>query len=165
MVDASDSGIGGVVNQLVNKHWQPLAFFSQKLDSTQKKYSTYDRELLSMYSSVKHFRNILEGQVFTIFTDQKPLIYAFQQSNDKATPRQFRYLDYISQFSTDIRHISGKDNVVADTLSRIDSLTLTGSIDYKLFAIDQESDEELQTLRNNPTKTKLNSFAWNITTS
>lgn len=155
MVDASNSGIGGVVNQFVNKCWQPLAFFSQKLNATQKKYSTYDRELLSMYSSVKHFRNILEGRVFTIFTDQKPLIYSFQQSNDKATPRQFRYLDYISQFSTDIRHISGIDNVVADTLSRIDSLQLSSSIDYKLFALDQQSDEELENFRNNPQSTKL----------
>lgn len=79
MVDASAYGIGGVVNQLKNNSWQPLAFFSKKLTSTQKKYSTYDRELLSMYSSVKHFKNFLEGQVFTIFTDQKPLTTAFQQ--------------------------------------------------------------------------------------
>ncbi|UYV74846.1 hypothetical protein LAZ67_12001294 [Cordylochernes scorpioides] len=34
-------------------------------------------------------------------------VYAFKQNNEKASPRQQRQLQYISQFSTDIRHISG----------------------------------------------------------
>lgn len=146
-VDASAFAIGGVVHQYSNDLWQPLAFFSKKLNSTQQKYSTYDRELYSIYSAIKHFRCILEGQVFTIFTDQKPLTTVFQQSNEKATPRQFRYLDFISQFSTDIRHISGKDNVVADTLSRINSIELTSSINYQLLAKEQKFDKILQQLR------------------
>lgn len=154
-VDASAFAIGGVVHQFTNDIWQPLAFFSKKLNTAQQKYSTYDRELYSIYSAIKHFRYILEGQVFTIFTDQKPLTTVFQQSNEKATPRQFRYLDFISQFSTDIQHISGKDNVVADALSRIESLQLASSINYELLAKEQETDEVLQQLRSKTKQSNL----------
>lgn len=79
MVDASDDAIGGVVNQLKDDHWQPLAFFSKRLNPAQRNYSTYDRELYSMYPSIKHSRELLEGRDFTIFTDHKPLVYSFHQ--------------------------------------------------------------------------------------
>lgn len=85
--------------------------------------STYDRELLAIYQGVEHFQHILEGRIFTIFTDHKPLVFAFRQKTRKKTsPRRTRQLDYISQFSTDIRHIDGKGNITADFLSRINSI-------------------------------------------
>jgi len=80
--DASDTAMGAVVHQLAGDIQQPLAFFSKKLSSAQTKYSPYDRELLAIYTAVKHFRHLLEEREFTIFTDHKPLIYAF---NKKAT--------------------------------------------------------------------------------
>jgi hypothetical protein len=84
--DASDAAIGGVLQQRVQDSWQPLGFFFKKLTSTQRNYSTYDRELLGVYKSVKHFRHMLEARVFTIQTDHKPLTSAFQQRSDKASP-------------------------------------------------------------------------------
>ncbi|GFS86415.1 retrovirus-related Pol polyprotein from transposon 412 [Trichonephila clavipes] len=63
---------------------------------------------------------MLEGRTFVIYTDQKPLTYAFQQHSEKCSPRQLRHLDFISQFSTDIRYTKGSDNTVADALSRIE---------------------------------------------
>lgn len=62
---------------------------------------------------------MLEGRSSHIYTDHKPLTFAFRQKLDKASPRQARQLDYIGQFTTDVRHISGTDNVTADLLSRI----------------------------------------------
>lgn len=158
MVDASDTAIGGAVNQLENNHWKPLAFFSKRLSSAERKYSTYDRELLSIYASIKHFQNLVEARAFTIYTDHKPLVFAFQQANEKATPRQLRHLDLIGQFSTDIQHISGVDNVVADTLSRINSIStvsLSSTVDYKLIALKQSKDEELIQLRKKPTNLEI----------
>lgn len=158
MVDASDSSIGGAVNQLENNNWRPLSFFSKRLTQAEQKYSTYDRELLAIYSSIKHFQNLLEARNFIIFTDHKPLVFAFQQSNEKATPRQLRHLDFISQFSTNIQHISGIDNVVADTLSRINSIStvsFASSIDYNLIASKQVADEELIRMRNKKSSLKL----------
>ena len=142
-VDASNFAVGGVVEQQVNGIWQPLAFFSKKLSPAEMKYSTYDRELLAAYKSIIYFRYTLEGRCFILFTDHKPLCYAFNQNSEKASPRQWRHLDFIGQFTTDIRHISGKDNVVADTLSRI---TQVSAIDYKQLAQNQQNDEELANL-------------------
>ena len=70
-VDASDSHIGAVLQQqLHDKSWSPLAFFSKKLSDTEKKYSAFDRELLAAYLSVHHFRFMLEGRVYNIYRPQ-----------------------------------------------------------------------------------------------
>ncbi|GFX57365.1 transposon Tf2-6 polyprotein [Trichonephila clavipes] len=119
-VDASNVAVGGSLMPLSNDQWEPLAFYSSKLNKSQKNWSTYDRELFSIYSSVKKFKHMLEGRTFVIYTDQKPLTYAFQQHSEKCSPRQLRHLDFISQFSTDIRYTKGSDNTVADALSRIE---------------------------------------------
>ncbi|GFS89776.1 RT_RNaseH_2 domain-containing protein [Trichonephila clavipes] len=78
-VDASNYAIGGALHQVVDSELQPLAFFSRKLTSSEKSYSAYDRELLAIYSAIKHFRYMLEARDFTLFTDHKPLTYAFRQ--------------------------------------------------------------------------------------
>ncbi|GBO34755.1 Transposon Ty3-I Gag-Pol polyprotein [Araneus ventricosus] len=148
--NASDTAIGAVLQQYENSTWQPIAFYSKKLNDTQQNYSTYDRELLGIYLSVKHFKHYLEGRTFTIYTDHKSLIFAFHQKLDKAAPRQARQLNYISQFSTDIKYIKGENNIVADTLSRV---TEVSSIDYDQIADAQTQDEELKSLQ---TITSLN---------
>ncbi|GFV16767.1 retrovirus-related Pol polyprotein from transposon 17.6 [Trichonephila clavipes] len=60
-MDASDYAIGGALHQVVDSELQPLAFFFRKLTSTEKSYSAYDRELLAIYSAIRHFRYMLEG--------------------------------------------------------------------------------------------------------
>jgi hypothetical protein len=97
---------------MVNNAWQPLGFLTKSLTTTQRKYSAYDRELLAMYTAVKRFRHAAEGRNFVIFTDHKSLTYAFDQKLDKRSPRQFRYLDYTGQFTTDVRYVKGLDNSV-----------------------------------------------------
>ena len=107
--------------------WQPLAFFSRKLSPAQQKYSAYDRKLLAIYEAVRHFRHMLKAHHFTILMDHKPWTFAFQQKKDKCSPRQFNHLDYISQFTTDIHHISGQDNIIADTFSHVQTTTTTSN--------------------------------------
>ncbi|GFU94614.1 transposon Ty3-I Gag-Pol polyprotein [Trichonephila clavipes] len=92
---------------------------------------------------VKHFKHLLEGNDFVIYTDHKPLNFAFKQKNEKASPRQQRQLQYISEFSCNIQHVLGKDNIVADALSRIDSIS---EINFEEIAEEQTTDEELQQL-------------------
>lgn len=144
VTDASDTAIGAALQQCKNNTWEPLAFFSRKLSPSQVKYSPYDRELLAIYEGIQHFRHMLEARHFTVYTDHKPICYAFATRKDKCSPRQFRHLDYISQFTTDIRHISGKENVVADTLSRIEQVAQP--IDLIQLAKSQDSDPELKRL-------------------
>ncbi|GFU63341.1 retrovirus-related Pol polyprotein from transposon 17.6 [Trichonephila clavipes] len=145
-VDTSDYVIGGALHQVVDSELQPLAFFSRKLTSSEKSYSAYDRELLAIYSAIRHFRYMLEARDFTVFTDYKPLTYAFRQKRDKCSPRQIHQLDFISQFTTNIVHIPGSDNIAADVLSRVSAITFPSQIDYDCIAETQQTDQELHTL-------------------
>jgi cleavage and polyadenylation specificity factor subunit 1 len=153
VTDASTTATGAVLQQLVRNTWQPLAFFSKKFNSAQQKYSAFDRELLAIYEAEKHFRHMLEARHFTIFTDFKPITYAFQQKRDKVSPRHFNHLDFVAQFTTDIRHISGQDNVVADALSLFESVTAPPT--YDALATSQDSDDELRTLLESTTALRL----------
>ena len=143
-VDASDVAVGGVLQQNIDNAWCPLAFFSRRLSDAERRYSTFSRELLAIYLSIRHFRHAVEGRSFTVFTDHKPLTYALRSSGDKYSPREIRQLDYISQFTADIQHISGVDNTVADALSRINAITCQSGIDLKRMAELQRNDPEVQ---------------------
>lgn len=153
VTDASDLAMGAVLQQFKDEVWQPLAFFSRKLSPTQQNYSPYDRELLAIYEGIKYFRHMLEARHFTVYTDHKPLIYAFHERKTNCAPRQHRQLDFISQFTTDIQHISGKDNIVADTLSRVSELQTP--VDFEVLAKSQASDPELLKLLNSETSLRL----------
>ena len=96
---------------------------------------------------------MLEARQFTILTDHKPLTFAFHQKRDRCSPRQFNHQDYISQFTTDIRHISGRENVVADTLSRVECIT--APVSAEAMAAAQETDEELLALLTGTTSLHL----------
>ena len=54
--DASDVAVGGVLQQYLNSMWQPLSFFSKKLNPAGTRYSAFDRELLAVYATI----NILD---------------------------------------------------------------------------------------------------------
>lgn len=156
-VDASERAVGGTLMQKDSTGWKPIAFQSIKLSKTQTKWSTYDRELYAIYICIRRLRHMLEGRPFSIYTDQKPLIHAFSQNPDKCTPRQLRYLDFISQFSTDIQHVSGSKNTIADALSRIEinQVYFPNALDFKKFAEVQLSDPEIQQLLKENSSLKL----------
>ncbi|BHF62288.1 hypothetical protein SprV_0200527000 [Sparganum proliferum] len=149
--DASNSAVGAVLHQQVNNQLQPLAFFSQKLQPVQTRYSTFSRELLAIYLAIRHFRHLLEGRDFSVHTDHKPLTYALKAKPDRYSPREVRHLDYISQFTADIRYVRGSDNVVADALSRPDINTLTSDFDLAKLADLQTADESIADLRTSTT--------------
>ena len=116
--DASDLGIGAVLEQKIDGMWQPLAFFSKKFRPAETKYSAFDRELLAVHLSIRHFRYFLEGRQFSVFTDHKPLTSALSKIGDPISARQSRHLSAIAEYTTDIQHVAGKNNIVADALSR-----------------------------------------------
>ena len=67
-----------------------------------------------MYSAVKYFSYFIEGQRFHIYTDHKTPTF------DRWTPRQQRHLAVISEYTTDVRHVEGRNNAVADALSWVE---------------------------------------------
>ena len=104
-----------------------------------------------VYLAIKHFPHFIEGRHFSVFTDHKPLTFSLSTHSDSHTPRQIRHLDYISQFTTEIHHISGDSNPVADALSHIKLNLVTSPfqlpvIDFKELAAAQQQDFQLQEL-------------------
>lgn len=156
-VDASDHAVGGVLEQLTEGMWKPLAFFSRQLRPAERKYSAFDRELLGLYLAIRHFRHFLEARPFVAYTDHKPLTFAFSKISEPWSPRQQRHLSAISEFTTDIRHVAGKDNCVADALSRnvINSVTAEVNIDYSAMAAVQVEDPEIAAYRTAITNLQL----------
>ena len=147
--DASLSAVGAVLS---SSDGSPLAFFSKKLTAAEVKYSAFDRELLAVFLSIRHFRHMLEGRPFSVWTDHKPLCGALNSAAEKS-PRQTRHLSFISEFTTDIRHVAGSANVVADTLSRPPSVAslsvVPGVVDVQDLAVAQsESQPEMETYIN-----------------
>jgi hypothetical protein len=82
--------------------WEPLGFFSRKLDTTQVLYSAYKRELLVCIQGIGHFCFMLEGRGFTLYPDHKPLTYALSKGVEPWTPRQCHQLSYVVEFTGDI---------------------------------------------------------------
>ena len=81
--------------------------------------------------------------------------FALLTASDKYTPRQIRHLDYVAQFTTDIRHVAGLNNLVADALSRNAVYTLHSSqpptIDLQVLADAQTEDPEVHALQSSST--------------
>ena len=138
MSDASDKAVRAVLQQCLGSEWCPISYFLRKLRPLETRYNTFDHELLAVYLAVKHFRHFVEGREFFMLMDHKPLTYALATHSDKYTPRQIRQLDYISQFTSDIRHVTGAGNAVADALLRIGVNILHGggppAIDFDAMA-------------------------------
>jgi transposase InsO family protein len=153
--DASDVAVGAVLEQQVHGARQPLAFFSRQLRPPELKYSAFDKELLALYLAIRHFRDMLEGRSFTAYTDHKPLTFAMAKISDPWSARQQRHLAYISEFTTDIQHISGKDNCVADTLSRPSIGTIHEGIDFEAMARLQKQDPDILAYHTAITNLKL----------
>ena len=116
--DASKVAIGGVLEQRGPNGWEPLAFFSARLRPKQREWPPFDRELLAAFRSIRHFRHLVEGRTFTLYTDHQSLVPALAKKAEPHTARQTYQLSYVAEFTTDIRYLRGKANVVADALSR-----------------------------------------------
>ena len=97
---------------------------------------------------------MVEGKKFTVFTDHKPLTLVMPTTTAR-TPRQERHLSYISEFTTDIQHVKGDQNVVADHLSRPIIAALLPGIDLERIGRTQTTDPEVRAARTAITSLQL----------
>jgi len=111
--DASDVALGAVLSQ----DGHPLSYISRTLNEHEINYSTIEKELLAIVWATKTFRHYLLGRHFEISSDHQPLswLYRMKDPNSKLT----RWRVKLSEFDFDIKYIKGKENCVADALSRI----------------------------------------------
>lgn len=111
--DASSKGIGAVLSQ----KGRPLTMISRSLKDNEINFATNERELLAIVWALKKLRNYLYGvKNLIIYTDHQPLSYAISDSNCNAKLK--RWMAFIDDHNAKILYKPGKDNVVADALSR-----------------------------------------------
>ena len=110
--DASGVGIGGVLSQ----EGHPVEYFSEKLDDTKRRYDNYDREFYALVQSLRHWRHYLLPKEFVLYSDHSALRHL--QDQRKVSDRHSRWIEYLQDYTFVIRHKKGKDNAVADALSR-----------------------------------------------
>ena len=127
--DASAYGVGAILSQK-GEHLSPslakrhkpvrhsVAYYSTTFSPTKRNYNIYKRELLAMMKSLAHWRQYLEWtrEPFIILSDHDNLCYWKSPRNlNRRTARwhaDLQEYDYLTQ------HISGKENIPADALSR-----------------------------------------------
>ena len=97
----------------------PISYFPKKFDKHQRNYSTIEKECLSLILALEHFDVYLGTTVHPVlvFTDHNPLTFIHRMKNKNQ--RLVRWSLTLQKYNLDIRHIKGKENVMADALSRV----------------------------------------------
>ena len=131
--DASGVGIGGVLMQ----EGKPIAYFSEKLHGPVLNYSTYDKELYALVRSLETWRHYLWPKEFVIHSDHESLKYLRSQNN--LNRRHAKWVEFIESFPYIIKHKKGKDNVIADALSR--RYTMLSQLDCRIFGLESIKEQ------------------------
>lgn len=114
--DASERGVGAVLQQAFEDGIHPILFLSRKLVPREQNFSTVEKECLAIVWAVQKLREYLLGVEFVIETDHSPLQWL--ESMKSSNQRLMRWSLALQEYHFTIRHIPGKDNTVADMLSR-----------------------------------------------
>jgi len=111
--DASAYGIGAVLSQ----EGRPITMISRTLKGSEANYATNERELLAIVWALVKLRHYLYGvKDINIFTDHQPLTFSVSESNPNAKIK--RWKARIDEFNARLFYKPGKENLVADALSR-----------------------------------------------
>ena len=149
---ASEYQSGGVICQ----NGFPVAFYSRKLSAAQRNYTTMEKELLSIIKTAEAHRNILLGFKCRFHSDHKNLTFKTFKSE-----RVKRWHLLLEEYDYEFYYPPGKDNVIANMLSRYPILPVTTSdleemntleaddvdfpLDYHTIANEQSNDRSIRT--------------------
>ena len=107
--DISDFQLGSVICQSDF----PIAFYSRKFNQAQRNYTTMEKEFLSIVETLECFRGILLGFKILIHSDHKNLSF-----NTFKSERVLLWRLLMEEYDYSFIYTSGKDNVIADMISR-----------------------------------------------
>nr|XP_028956459.1 uncharacterized protein LOC103430964 [Malus domestica] len=145
MCNASDYAVGAVFGQRRDKLPHVIYYASRTLNDAQLNYATTEKELLAVVFALEKFRSYLVGAKVIVYSDHSALKYLL--SKKEAKPRLIRWVLLLQEFDLEILDKKGRENVVADHLSRLvnasideaDSLPLQESFpDEQLLAVTHQ---------------------------
>ncbi|CAN6555178.1 unnamed protein product [Malus baccata var. baccata] len=145
MCDASNYAVGAVLGQRCDKLPHVIYYASHTLNDAQLNYATTETELLAVVSALEKFRSYLIGAKVIVYSNHSALKYLL--SKKEAKPRLIRWVLLLQEFDLEILHKKGRENVMADHLSRLvnastdeaDSLPLQESFpDEQLLAVTHQ---------------------------
>ena len=118
--DASHTAVGAVLKQSFADTGleHPVGFFSRTLSGSERNYGAYELEMYAVVRAMEHFRMFLVGKSFLLRTDHAALANLLRRDLPP-TSRVERWILRLSEYTFRIEHQSGKDNVMADVLSRL----------------------------------------------
>jgi hypothetical protein len=120
--DASEIGIGAVLMQ----EKRPIAYFNEKLNGAALNYPAYDEELYALVRALETWQHYLWSKEFVIHTDHESLKHLKGQG--KLNRRHAQWMEYV------IKYKQGKENIVADALSR--RYALISTLNAKLLGFE-----------------------------
>ena len=115
--DASNTGVGGVLSQVLDGKETVIGYYSRLLSDAERKYCITKRELLGVVRSVEHFKPYLYGQNFLLRTDNAAVSHMLTLTD--ANEQIQRWQLFLSQFKFSTIHRPGRQHVNADFMSRL----------------------------------------------
>jgi hypothetical protein len=116
--DASQTAVGAVLGQQEDKIPYTVYYVSKNLAPAELNYTVTEKEFLAVIYAINKFWHYITGYPTFVHTDHAAIRYLM---NKPVTPgRITRWLLLLQEFDITIVDKPGKDNVVADFLSRIE---------------------------------------------
>ena len=118
-MDTSKEGLGAVLSQKQGDGWFHLvAYGSRALSTHEKNYHSTKLEFLMLkWAIMEHFKEYLLYQPFLVKTDNNPLTYIMSTPNLDATGHH--WVSALAKYNFQLEYQKGRDNAVADALSRV----------------------------------------------
>ena len=118
-VDASGTGIGGVLHQVQGDRERVIAYASRALNKAESNYCVTEKELLAVRYFIEYFRQYLLGRRFLVRSDHQSLVWLFRLKEPRG--KVARWIEILGQYDFAIQYRPGGKQAHCDALSRCEN--------------------------------------------